>query len=340
MIISEVNAGPVDRSDAVRIQDLNLKALYELWRRRCNSALGWDCLFVTPPWLETWQRHFGQGRPLQLTAVFRGTTPIGVAPLVYDGHTARFAGDVHLCDYLDFIVEPGMEVLFFNALIEHLRRRGIRCLDLQAVRADAAVFTGLAEALAALGIALDSVPEDESLELALPPTWPAYLQGLKGKQRHEVRRKLRRLHESGSVRLRTAAAPAEIDPAMETFAALFTANRDDKFRFWDPAMEAFFRSLAAAMAREGLLTLLFLELNGEAAAAVMCFDYNRCRYLYNSGYDRRFSSLSVGLLGKVLSLRQAIAQGLERYDFLKGSEVYKERLGGVSTGIYRCRCEL
>jgi CelD/BcsL family acetyltransferase involved in cellulose biosynthesis len=340
MTAAAANTGPIDDATGVDVRSLTLEETYAYWRQGCNAALRWDCLFVTPPWLEAWHRHFAGGRRLRLIAVFQDRSLIGIAPLVFDGATASFAGDAHVCDYLDFIVTPGCEPLFFKALIGHLRRSGIQALDLRAVRSDAAVFTGLAEAAATEGIFFDSIPENQSLALELPKTWQGYLQGLKGKQRHEVRRKLRRLHESGPIRLRRVDAAGDIESAMDAFAALFTANRQDKSQFWDRTMDAFFRTLAEITARERILKLFFLELNAAAAAAVICFDYNRTRYLYNSGYDRRFADLSVGVLSKVLSIRQAIEEGLERYDFLKGNEVYKERLGGVSWAIYRCRCAL
>jgi len=340
MISIAADPNKIERSPDTEVRSLTLEDLYAIWRQGCDSTLRWDCLFVTPPWLKAWYRHFGRGRTLALLGVYQNRNLIGIAPLIRDGATARFAGDAHLCDYLDFIVRPGRELPFFTALIEHLCRSGVEAMDLRCVRDDAAVFTGLAAVLARTGIALDSVMENQSLELELPRSWESYLNGLNGKQRHEVRRKLRRLHEFASVRLRTVADAGEVRPAMDEFALLFTANRDDKTRFWDPRTEAFFRTLAAVTAREGIVKLFFLDLDRRTAAAVMCFDYHGTRYLYNNGYDRSFRHLSVGLLGKLFSIRRAVEQGLERYDFLKGAEPYKERLGGGIRGVYRCRCAL
>ena len=73
---------------------------------------------------------------------------------------------------------------------------------------------------------------------------------------------------------------------------------------------------------------------------VMCFDYRSTRYLYNSGYDPRYRQLSVGLVSKILSIRDAVEQGLSRFDFLKGAEIYKQRLGGMAQDIYRCSVHL
>ena len=53
-----------------------------------------------------------------------------------------------------------------------------------------------------------------------------------------------------------------------------------------------------------------------------------------------FAALNVGLLSKVLSIRDAIQSGLRTYDFLKGDEAYKRRLGGRPLPLYRCRVEL
>ena len=60
-------------------------------------------------------------------------------------------------------------------------------------------------------------------------------------------------------------------------------------------------------------------------------------YLYNSGYDPRYGELSVGLLCKVLSIKNSIESGRKRYDFLKGAEPYKYHLGGKEVPLSRCR---
>jgi hypothetical protein len=63
-------------------------------------------------------------------------------------------------------------------------------------------------------------------------------------------------------------------------------------------------------------------------------------YLYNSGYDPTHSYLSVGLLSKVLSLKDSIDAGRNTCDFLKGAEEYKYRLGGREIPIYSCHIAL
>jgi len=54
----------------------------------------------------------------------------------------------------------------------------------------------------------------------------------------------------------------------------------------------------------------------------------------------QYQELSVGVLCKVFSIEKAIEDGCRRYDFLKGAEVYKKRIGGQELPLYRCRVEL
>jgi CelD/BcsL family acetyltransferase involved in cellulose biosynthesis len=202
------------------------------------------------------------------------------------------------------------------------------------------VITQLTPVARTLECDVSCVAEDVTLELDLPGTWEEFLSDLNGKQRHEVRRKLRRLNEGAEVNYRLVEDYKEVMEEMETFLALFGLSRSDKAAFMTTQMAIYFRSLAETMAKEKLLKLFFLDLDGAPAAAVMCFDYNSTVYLYNNGYDGRFSSLSIGLLSKVLTIKESILLGRRKYDFLKGTEEYKHRLGGKPVPLYRCRVEL
>jgi len=318
----------------------DLASLLALWKDQAAHP-GWDCPFILPPWISTWWQHFGAGSELHIAAVRDGHRVIGVAPLKIDGKTASIIGSKDVCDYLDFIVTPGHEDAFCAQLIDHLTTRGIVRLDLGLLRPDSFVLTRFAPFAQAHGCQVITKQEDVTYETELPADWEAYLQLLNTKQRHEVRRKLRRLPEGGQVEfvlLRPDTAPPEF---IDSFMRLFSLARDDaKAAFMTPAMEAFFRSLAQAMAAEGLLRLGVLRLDGQSVAMVMCFDYNSIIYLYNSGFDPQHQWLSVGLLSKVLSIKQSIEEGKRRFEFLKGNEVYKHHLGGKEVPLIQCEITL
>ncbi|MCL0076112.1 GNAT family N-acetyltransferase [Dehalococcoidia bacterium] len=309
-------------------------SLTPTWSELCLRTTA-DSLFVTPRWLDIWWREFGKGRGRYLCAVRDGDTVIGVAPLLLKENRASFMGSPDVCDYLDFVVAPEREADFFNTLLTSLAESGIISLDLLSVRPDSTVLTSLAGIARERGLAISCEPHDVSLELDLPATWDEYLEMLSAKQRHEVRRKLRRLREAGEIDYDVEEDPRE---SMEFFLRLFRANREDKAAFMTAQMESFFRSIAEAMA--DVLRLEVLKIDTLPVAVVMCFDYRDVVYLYNSAYNPRYASLSVGVLSKVFCIQNSIQRGRKRFDFLKGAEVYKYRLGGKEIPLYDCRIAL
>jgi len=325
--------------DRLLISAETFETLAQCWHER-QSCLQWQCLFMLPSWLKAWWDVFNPEYEQCLLSVKQGAELIGIAPLMVTDRVARLMGSTDVCDCLDIIVAPGRELEFCSALLGHLRSRDITTLDLGPVREDSAAYTYLIRAAQGEGGAAVCAPEDVVLELSLPETWDAFLSLLTAKERHEIRRKFRRLEETGSCSSRMVYGPDSARAAMDEFLELFMQNRPDKASFMNERMSLFFRSLGEALAQAGILKLFFLDLNGRPAAAALCFDYNGTMYLYNNGYDSAFSSLSVGLLSKVASIRASISLQRKTYDFLKGAEDYKYRLGGKPIPLYRCRITL
>jgi CelD/BcsL family acetyltransferase involved in cellulose biosynthesis len=298
--------------------------------------LRWDTVFVLPGWLRVWWQNFGSGQELYLRAVRRGEEVIGIAPLLVQGEVASIIGSADVCDYLDFVIAPGAERDFFDTLLDDLSQHSIKQLSLEALRPDSTVLTHLSSMAEERNYSVVYEEDGVSLELDLPSSWDGYLAVLDKKQRHELERKLRRLNEAGQVGYRCHCGNGELGDFMDAFLKLFSLSQKKKASFMTARMEVFFRSLAEAMAEIGLLRLGMLEIDGELAAMVMGFDYNDTMYLYNSCYDTRYRSLSVGILSKVLCIRESIQQGRKKWDFLKGGESYKYHLGGKEVPLYRC----
>jgi len=277
---------------------------------------------------------------LYLRTIRQGKQAIGFAPLQVTKESASFIGSADVCDYLDFVISPGREQDFFEALLDDLIGKGIKQLDLRPLRPDSTVLTQLVSIAWNRGYDVTLQPEDVSLELNLPPTWNEYLAILKAKQRHEVKRKLRRLWETGSVEHRCIEISQEVEDYLDIFLQLFSLSQNEKARFMSPNMESFFRSLAKAMADIGLLRMGILQLDNVPAAMTMGFDYDDSHYLYNSAYDPQFNCLSVGVLCKALCLKESIERGRKKWNFLKGGEPYKYQLGGQEVPLYGCQIRI
>lgn len=284
-------------------------------------------------------RHLGPGGDPLILTVRNDRQLIGIVPLAVRGNRAYFLGSAEVCDYQDIVAAPGQEAAVMRGLVDYLRRVGIQGLDLETLRPDASLCIGLQPLADSGHVKVTQSNCDVTFETALPGSWESYLQQLSGKQRHEVRRKLRRLEAGGPYTFRLAGTGHAFESDIADFLQLFQMNREDKANFMDDAMSVYFSDLMKTMAGQDLLRLYFLDLAGEPAAAVLCFDYGGVRYLYNSGYDARHHNLSVGILSKVFSIRAGIDGGCRRYDFLKGAETYKKRIGGREVALYRCEIE-
>lgn len=296
-------------------------------------------VFLLPRWIQVWRQAFEPDDQLAICLVRVNDELIGVAPLSIHGGTASFVGDPEICDYLDFSVTPGYEEEFYNALLDDLEKRHVTELDLRCLRPESTVLSHLVAAAEKRGGDCSIEPDGVSVEMDLPGDWDEYVNRLTGHQRHEIVRKLRRLHEKGSTDLLALENAAEIGNHLDVFMKMFRESRRDKAAFMNPQMELFFRSMIRALSGESLIRLFVLLLNDLPAAAALCFDYRDTTYLYNSGYDPRYASLSVGLLCKVLSIRHSIEIGRKKYDFLKGAEAYKYHLGGREVPLSRCRID-
>ena len=293
--------------------------------------------FLHPAWLRTWLSEFGGNyEPLLLTCS-QGDV-LGVAPMMRIDGQLSFIGDASICDFMDVLVDPGHADEAYMDLWQQLCAEDWSELELWGLMASSPTREHIKAYAAENGIAVTEEVEAVAPRLSLPDSWEGYLATLGKKDRHELRRKIRKLYESGAdVTFDVLSTQGEVVGAMDEFLDLHTRSRADKTDFMTPEMETFFRRMASAMASEGLIRLFMLRVNRRPAACVLCFDAGSYLYLYNSGYDPEFSSLSVGLVSKALCVQWAIENGMTGLDFLRGDEPYKYDLGAKDQEIYRIR---
>lgn len=293
-------------------------------------------LYITPTWQELWWSAFQNGRSL---AGFYLTDSAGqltaLASLSRSGDDFSFVGNSDTFDYNDFVIAPGAEPAFYPALLDAIDTGGGRQLDLFSVGEDSPTLAMLPDLARARGYSVDIAEEDVAPRIELPPTWDDYLAGLSKKDRHELRRKLRRLEGHENWRWYCVSDPNEATARADTFLDLMRRSDPAKAEFLTPDRDEFFRTLIAATAAHGVLRLFFMEMDDKPVAASLCLDYDGVRMLYNSGHDPEYRYYSVGLLLHALCLRDALEQGYRSFDFLRGNETYKYRLGGRDHHLYR-----
>jgi CelD/BcsL family acetyltransferase involved in cellulose biosynthesis len=156
------------------------------------------------------------------------------------------------------------------------------------------------------------------------------------KQRHELRRKLRRAESEADTRFIVVGTEHDLRAEMRRFVELHQKSTPEKDEFMDPQMQGFFFDVASVLQAKGWLQLTFLEIDGHRAASLLNFDYGNSILVYNSGYDpAQFSYLSPGIVVTARCIEHAIALGRGKFDFLRGDEVYKYRFGAQDTKVHR-----
>lgn len=293
-------------------------------------------IFSTPEWQRSWWRHFQQDRELWLLSLHHHDELVGIAPLMLRGDTLSLLGEGDTCDYLDLIVAQGHETGASAALLDYLLSREWRTFDLPCLSPGSVALTHFLPLVRARGLQVQTRSEDVCPGVDLPATWEEYLARLRRKDRHELRRKLRRLEKFSPIRYYQVENKSQLPQDLEDFILLFRQSGGHKAEFMTSRKAEFFREMGLALAERGYLRLFFLEVRGKRVSTAMCFDYNEERGLYNSGYDPDYAHLSVGLLLKVFCLQDAIACGKRRFDFLRGAEPYKYDLGAQDVPVYRC----
>jgi CelD/BcsL family acetyltransferase involved in cellulose biosynthesis len=268
---------------------------------------------------------------------------VGIAPLFLsargDEIPAIFnVGCVEVSDYLDLIFAPGYEAAFIGGLLDQLaslaQTTGLQ-LNLFNLIDSSPMVAHLQTAAVQKGWKVAVEKLQHSPFIPLPGNWETYLSGIDKKQRHEIRRKMRRAEESEiPVRWYIVEDSPVLDSELDGFFQLMR-NDEDKAAFLQPEMQNFLRQVARCALDEGCLQLAFLEIGGQKAAAYLSFDYLDRVWVYNSGLNREFQSYSPGwvLLGYLL--QWANENGRDEFDFMRGDEDYKYRFGAVDRFVVR-----
>lgn len=317
--------------------------------------------FLRHEYLRTWWETRGGGEwpdsELAVVVAHQDGRLAGVAPLFAaknrEGDPALLLlGSIEISDYLDLIVRPTDLSAFISGLLDFLGHSGPAGLSVPVPEAEPKPWQildwqNLPEGSPTLPVLKAEaekrgwtfVQEQTYHTPSIPLTgdFETYLSGIDKKQRHEIRRKMRRVEESASdVRWYSVSDGATLDAEVDAFLVMM-ADEPEKAKFLTEAMRRQMQLACRAAFENGWLQLAFLEVDGQKAAGYLNFDYLNRIWVYNSGIDRRFLELSPGwvLLGHLL--QWANENKRAEFDFMRGDEEYKYRFGAVDNFVVRAK---
>jgi CelD/BcsL family acetyltransferase involved in cellulose biosynthesis len=294
-------------------------------------------VFATPGWLQAWWEILGTG-DLLLAIVWDTDEPVAVFPACRCAEEVRMLtllGGEDVTDQQLPLSVPGREA---EALEFFLRwafaDAGFSRLRFHSVLDGERWMHAVEQVAEGAGMAMATEQVDVAPAISLPATFDDYLASLSGHDRHELRRKRRRLADTGEWRVRRA---DEIGWEHD-LAAFFEFHRQapgEKAVFFTHERERFFRRLAADLFLSGLARLDVLDLDGEPVACTFSYDFRGTFSLYNSSFHPDLAKLAPGMVLVGALIEDAIEGGRDTFDFLRGAEAYKMRFGPVARPVYR-----
>jgi CelD/BcsL family acetyltransferase involved in cellulose biosynthesis len=332
--------------NVVRTSD-ELDSLAEEWNHLLESSAS-HVPFLRHEYLSTWWRTLGGGEWSSgdlyiVTARQDDGTLCGIAPLFFtrnlEGNPAlMLIGSIEISDYLDLIVKPENLTDFIGLLLDNLSGPDApawQVLDLYNLLEGSPTLPALKSAAEARGWSYTQEQLQTCPYITLPGDWEEYLAGIDKKQRHEIRRKMRRADGAEeSVRWYIVGDEDSLDAEVDAFLRLMGQDAE-KQSFLTDVMRTQMRAAVRAAFRANWLQLAFLEIDGEKAAGYLNFDYGNHIWVYNSGLDYDFGYYSPGWVLLANLLQWAIEHGRTSFDFMRGDEDYKYRFGAVDRYVYR-----
>ena len=308
-----------------------------------------DAPFLRFDYLRDWWNTLGGGEwdhaELEVVTAHESGRLVGVAPLFQainrDGQPALLLlGSIEISDYLDLIVRPADLPSFVHGLLDFLASSELkdwRVLDWYNLPEASPSLPLLESESATFGWTFLREIYQPAPYIPLPADFDTYLAGIDKKQRHEIRRKMRRAAENEvPVRWYLVKDESSLESEMDAFFALMTQD-PAKEKFLTGPMRRQMLATARTALRGGWLWLAFLEVGGRKAAGVFNFDYDNRLWGYNSGVDREFIELSPGWVLLSHSLQWACENGRSEFDFMRGKEEYKYRFGARDRRVMRVR---
>ena len=304
--------------------------------------------FLRHEYLSAWWKFLGggewsQGDLFTVVAFEEDHQLVGIAPLFFSNNlegdpALLLLGSIEISDYLDLIVPTPKIPDFLDALLELLdsdQAPPWELLDWYNIPEESTMLPHLKAAAEKRGWNYTQQRLQPCPYILLPGDWETYLGSINKKQRHEIRRKMRRAEQSEqAVRWYIVEDEQQLDDEIDDFLSLM-AQDPEKDRFLTEVMRSQMHAAVHAAFNAGWLQLAFMEVDGQKAAGYLNFDFADHIWVYNSGLDFQFRSLSPGwvLLGHLL--KWANENKRTSLDFMRGDEAYKYRFGGIDRYVVR-----
>lgn len=328
---------------AVYEQSTVFQELQPEWNDLLRRSIS-NRIFSTWEWQSTWWSAYTPGQLWVITVRHDSGQLIGIAPWFIENHPehgriVRPIGCVDVTDYLDIIADIQNTEMVLKVIAEFVgsNKMKFEWVNLCNIPEKSPTRASLPAYLEQQGLTVQITQQEVCPIIELPPSWEAYFELLDKKQRHELRRKLRRIEgATENIEWYIVNESHILQEEIERFLHLMAASQIEKAEFLTNTQnQNFFNAIVPIAQNNQWLQMSFLMINGQAAAAYLNFIYEGTVLIYNSGLlPDQFGHLSPGIILLAYNIQHAIQSGYKVFDFLRGNETYKYRMGAQDTRIF------
>lgn len=322
-----------------RIRDPeSLEELKDAWNELLFSSEQ-NCIFLTHEWISSWWESFSEENSLEIL-IFKEEKGClaGIAPFMIKNKILRFIASQEVSDYCDVITHNERREEFYENLLDYLKTNypDVEKIELMNLKASSPTLSFLPRLAPEHGYSFSFNETEVAPLLELPSSYEDYIKGLSKKNRHELRRKLKRMDSLEGVKITKIADSRELQSALLTFIALHKEGSPSKEKFWGKkGMSDFFQEIASRFSLQKWVELNLLFYEDRIMAALLNFSYSDQILFYNVAFNKDFARYSPGLFLFNHCIKQAISEGKKKADFLRGREKYKYYFGAEDSKIFR-----
>jgi CelD/BcsL family acetyltransferase involved in cellulose biosynthesis len=321
-----------------------------------SLAVDWNRLAGDVPcrqweWLAPWWRHYSMPDAELFVLVVRdqagdvhAIAPWYVRGSLAQGRVVRFLGSGDVCsDYLTILTDPEHRAAAIKALVDYLTGSEADewdLIELTGVSTDDEAIGQFIDEMQRRDVVVHQQAGESCWRLKLPCDWDKYVSTLSKTRRERTRQIVRRTFNTGRVSIKQAANEDEARELYELLVELHQKRRTslgEEGCFADPRFTAYHREVIENFLGAGQLQLRGVFLDGRPAAIVYELVGGNTIYLYQSGIETDLLDERPGWLGTINSLRSAIDQGIETFDFMRGDEAYKASWGAQAVPMVETR---
>ena len=243
---------------------LNAKTEWQALEKKTNHSP-----FQMFSFQEIFSRHFSHPEDLILIGIYQDELLVAAGGFEKVGQKILFLGmklvlgHEEVTDFGDILIDSQrVEVKsVWSMILDYLRKQNHYQLQLDYVREDSLTYQFFKN-LESVKLSRQSV----SPFINLPSSWDQYLLSLAGRDRRELRRKIKRLSEAQAFQ---SCRSESLKKDFADFVRLHQISDETKERFMSPKMQAFFWDLMNINNSLWQSELCFLSLKGKRLAAVI-----------------------------------------------------------------------